>query len=172
MKFIILSIVRNKKSLIKRLLSWVIIILYMALIFTFSNQNGGKSNKISTDITERVREYVTLPPVIQDQVRDRDLDYNYLLRKLSHFTEYFILAILLFRALLLCRIKAWKSFAATFVICLTYAVTDEMHQGFVGGRSPRATDVVIDSYGAIAALLIMSFRKIIKKKARYIFMRK
>jgi VanZ family protein len=143
----------------------------MALIFAFSSQNGGKSNQISTGITEKVREYVTLPPMIQEQVRDKDIDYNYLLRKLSHFTEYFFLAMLAFRALLLCRIKVWKSILAAFLLCLAYAITDELHQGFVGGRSPRLKDIGIDACGAAMALGFMYFRKIIKRKARYMFIR-
>ena len=36
-----------------------------------------------------------------------------------------------------------------------YAVTDELHQGFVGGRHPAVLDVCIDSSGVIAGVLVM-----------------
>ena len=45
--------------------------------------------------------------------------------------------------------KAW--FASAL-----YAVTDEIHQHFVPGRSGEITDVLIDSIGCLIGALIMS----------------
>lgn len=36
------------------------------------------------------------------------------------------------------------------IICLIYAVSDELHQGFVDGRTPKVMDVVIDTAGGLA----------------------
>ncbi len=36
------------------------------------------------------------------------------------------------------------------MICLIYAATDELHQGFVDGRSPKVMDVIIDTIGGLA----------------------
>ncbi len=43
------------------------------------------------------------------------------------------------------RLLAWG-------LAVLYAVTDEIHQSFVPGRTPAATDVVIDGVGAAVAL--------------------
>jgi VanZ family protein len=44
----------------------------------------------------------------------------------------------------------------TAVIGMIYAATDEFHQGFVDGRSPKAMDVCIDTAGTfMGALFIM-----------------
>ena len=37
-----------------------------------------------------------------------------------------------------------------------YAVSDELHQGFVAGRHPSAVDVAIDASGAPLALVIVA----------------
>jgi VanZ family protein len=38
-------------------------------------------------------------------------------------------------------------------LCILYAITDEYHQSFVPGRSPRGMDVGIDALGAVLGLL-------------------
>ena len=35
------------------------------------------------------------------------------------------------------------------MICIGYATTDELHQAFVPGRTPKLTDILIDSSGAM-----------------------
>lgn len=41
-----------------------------------------------------------------------------------------------------------------FVIAVVYACSDELHQTFVGGRSGRPLDVLIDSIGIVLAVII------------------
>jgi VanZ family protein len=38
-------------------------------------------------------------------------------------------------------------------LCIVYAITDEIHQSFVPGRSPRVLDVGIDALGTLLGLL-------------------
>ena len=52
-------------------------------------------------------------------------------------------------------------------ICMLYAVTDEFHQGFVDGRSPKVMDVCIDTAGGIAGcIFLIMICLIIDKKRR------
>ena len=44
------------------------------------------------------------------------------------------------------------SLGGAFVLSLLYAISDELHQTFVPGRSGRLTDVGFDSLGALLAL--------------------
>lgn len=43
------------------------------------------------------------------------------------------------------------------LLCVLYAVTDEVHQAFIPGRGPRVSDVLIDTAGSITGILITKF---------------
>lgn len=74
------------------------------------------------------------------------------IRKSAHFTEYFILCILYYKTL---SISARKALAASAVLAVLYAVSDELHQYFVPGRAAMAADVLIDSAGVLLAVLVL-----------------
>jgi len=71
--------------------------------------------------------------------------WDLIFRKIAHFTEFGILALLLYRA-----IKGstnWstrKVFFWAIFWTIVYAVTDEYHQYFVNSRITSAYDVIID----------------------------
>jgi len=79
-------------------------------------------------------------------------------RKLGHFTEYFVLGVLIARALR--DERGWQLHHALMAVALagSYAVTDELHQRFVPGRTAAAGDVVIDTLGATAAQIVLALR--------------
>jgi len=87
------------------------------------------------------------------------LEIHAVLRKLGHFTEYFILGVLIARALR--DERGWQLHHALMAIALaaSYAVTDELHQRFVPGRTAAASDVGIDTLGAITAQLVLWIRE-------------
>jgi VanZ family protein len=74
------------------------------------------------------------------------------LRKLAHLTEYAVLAILLARALTAGGAPSAAIAVRIVVIALAYAISDEIHQGFVPNRMPSAVDVLIDVVGALIGL--------------------
>ncbi len=80
---------------------------------------------------------------------------HHYIRKSAHFTEYFILSLLLLRGI---RGEnrgtrlAWALMAIALVAC--YASLDEFHQSFVPGRTAAVGDVMIDTSGGIAAQAI------------------
>jgi VanZ family protein len=77
---------------------------------------------------------------------------HYLIRKCAHFTEYFILSLLILRAIRAGRHSARLAWALTaIVIVFGYAALDEFHQSFVPGRTAAVTDVLLDTTGGIAA---------------------
>ena len=80
-----------------------------------------------------------------------------IIRKCAHVGEYAILALLLFRtAIFMTNLKRSMLilYASVWIVCFIVAATDEFHQTFVVSRGPSATDVMIDSAGAILGLLI------------------
>lgn len=107
------------------LLRWLPVVAWMALIFALSAQS-------------RV-------PQLDQPLLD------VLVKKGWHFTEYAVLAALLWRALGW-RARAWMW---AWPIAALYAATDEAHQRFVSGRHSMFTDVLIDASGAATALLVI-----------------
>jgi VanZ family protein len=82
--------------------------------------------------------------------------WGFFLRKLAHIIEYFILVILLWRALKITF--SWdkiKTYLWSGTLSLFFAVSDELHQHYVATRCPSVTDVLIDTTGIMLALIII-----------------
>lgn len=86
------------------------------------------------------------------------------LRKLAHFTEYAVLAALWWRALR-SRLRPRAALIAAFAITVGYAVTDEIHQGFVEGRHASVVDALIDAAGAATAVVALTARRKVPSRA-------
>ena len=79
--------------------------------------------------------------------------WDFAAKKVAHVTEYAVLFALIFRA-------AGKNFKSAFILTILYAVTDEIHQSFVPGRTSTVIDFGLDVSGAnIAAYILYSLAK-------------
>lgn len=156
MKYIWLFIKTLLRMILKPL-SFVPAILVMAMIFHFSSQGGADSGALSYKVSKAVVK-------VADEVLDKDLSeaqieayaekYHYLVRKLAHFTEYFILAVSVAFPLYVYGMRGiWLVFFAG-AFCVGFACLDEYHQSFVAGRTPSKKDVFIDSCGAFLGIII------------------
>ena len=77
-----------------------------------------------------------------------------LLRKLSHLTEYAVLALLWLRAFRdKERFTLKRASWVTLAVCLACAIVDETHQASVPGRHGSLRDVALDSLGAVAMVI-------------------
>lgn len=156
MKYVGLFIKTLLRMLLKPL-SFVPAILVMAMIFHFSAQGGaasaGLSYKVSKGIV-RVADKVLDKDLSEEQIEAYAERYHYYVRKLAHFTEYFILAVSVAFPLYVYGMRGiWLViFAGAF--CVGFACLDEYHQSFVAGRTPSKRDVVIDSCGAFLGILV------------------
>lgn len=141
----------------KILISWIMVMLWMALIFNLSAQVREESNQLSTGITviiEKIIEKVNLFDIKFDIKT-----INHIVRKNAHFFIYLVLGILVMNAIR-------KSKYLALSICIFYAMSDELHQAFVPGRGPGIKDVLIDSAGAYIGVLIfiLIMKKVIKNE--------
>lgn len=75
-----------------------------------------------------------------------------LLSVAAHFTEYAVLATLLWLALRDTPALARHAAPIAFAVAVLYAVSDEFHQSFVPGRNPDVRDVMVDALGVLMAL--------------------
>jgi VanZ family protein len=76
-------------------------------------------------------------------------------RKCVHFVNYFVLSLLLFRALRAPH-RGWALRWAVWALLMAsaYAASDEFHQSFEAGRGPSARDALLDISGATAAQIV------------------
>ena len=78
-------------------------------------------------------------------------------RKIVHATVYAALCFLWWRALAPLTSPA-GALAAAAAISVAYAVSDEIHQTFIEGRHGTPVDVMIDSVGIAATVLVVRSR--------------
>ena len=137
----------NKKR--RKIISWIMLISWMAFIFFMSHQPGDISSEYS-DLVVKI--FTAL-----------GLDFNnyfgelatFIVRKVAHFTEYFILYILFYKVIIL-YINKRKARILALLLVFLYACSDEFHQYFIPGRGPAFKDVMIDTSGGFVASLFVT----------------
>ncbi len=84
-----------------------------------------------------------------------EIGLDFILKKIAHMFVYFLFYILLFRAFNLTTHfkKQSMHWSIPLLICLIYAISDEIHQSLVPGRYPTVRDIGYDMLGASVALL-------------------
>ncbi len=172
----------KKKRL--RLLYFIPVILWMAVIFWFSSNNGDissmQSGKVSYMMASAVDKAFRLDMSEAERVGFSE-GISYLVRKLAHFTEYLVLGVLLYvaiannfgtpldsldRDLRIGKIVKLRYFLPA-VIVFGYAGTDELHQYFVPDRCCSFKDVLIDTAGGLTGIVIIILCRYICRKATY-----
>jgi VanZ family protein len=127
---------------------WFLVIAWMTVIFMFSSQSGESSNE-----NNRFVVYIF-------NLLGLDLDKvlgglsNFIIRKAAHFTEYFILYLLLYRALMEDYNKR-KALLVSLLGTFLYACSDEIHQAFVPERGPSFRDVLVDTSGGLLSMVLI-----------------
>ncbi|MDP4182402.1 MAG: VanZ family protein, partial [Bacillota bacterium] len=130
----------------KKIISWVAVLFWMVLIFNLSSQAAEKSNQLSTGITKTV--FDTVKKVCPNINFDID-SLNQIIRKDAHFFAYLVLGLLVLNALRRSGLYGYKCILIALLICVLYAISDEVHQLYVPGRGPSVKDVLIDSSGSL-----------------------
>lgn len=140
----------------------VLLICTMTLIFGFSSQNGTQSKGISMRISEYILKFSYTYQEAEQKQKEKILNRtNAIIRKVAHFSIYTILGILLMGLMTKTKVEDNKRIYITLGIGLLYAITDEFHQNFSPGRTPKVTDVYIDMLGvAIGMLLVLFVRQL------------
>ena len=140
----------------KKQLFTIITFIWGCIIFSFSLQTGEASSEISDSL---VRKLITLFMPDAQITSERLGILEHVLRKCAHFLEFLVLGILSSIALRYWQLK-YKVLCG-FGFCVIVAVVDEMLQLFVGGRTGRVMDVMIDSAGAVVGIvMVLCFCKI------------
>ena len=147
------------------------VILWIGVIFYFSSADSNKTTNQSLGLTKTVVTY-TLKLTNTIHVTNIELNDNNIndiidkihpfIRKLAHFSEFFILSILVL--LMLKETNLNYNYIFTIMFCLFIAILDETHQLFVDGRSGQLLDVLIDTSGGLLYIIINKIYHLISKK--------
>lgn len=150
----------NKITII---ISMCLVIIWMVIIFNFSNMDTNESNTKSKDTIEKVvnttintsnKIGITKEEVNEDKIKEITEKLNKPLRKCMHASIYLVLALLLLNIFNITKKNITHKYLIIIIICFVYACTDEYHQTFVSGRTGQFIDVLIDTSGSIIGLLI------------------
>ncbi len=141
----------------KRILLWSLVALWMGLIFFFSAQPAEISSEQSGGFIRLLLlkfcpNFEHLTPIEQF---GRIEYWQHIVRKIAHFCIYGCLGMLCLGALYQHKMKFWNRPIAAVLISCAYAISDEVHQRFVPGRSCELRDICIDTVGAVVAVLVL-----------------
>ena len=168
----------------------ILMLLWMAGIFVFSSRSGSESSEDSYLVGTMVGDLFV--PGFDEWSMQRQQAFaeaiDHPVRKTAHAAEYAVLGLL---AAGVCipaaeryrgekeltgkdgsgrymnggAAKIRRELLIPWGIAALYAATDEFHQLFVPGRSGQISDVILDSAGALAGLLILALvRKIMSRR--------
>lgn len=159
---------------LRRKIFLMLMIIMMICIFLFSSRTADESTDDSYLVGRLVSE-LFVPDFEEWSAKDQQAfieKIDHPVRKTAHATEYAVLAMLAAGAYLpacierdlggsregaVDRRESGRKKRALFSAWLTasaYAATDEFHQLFVPGRSGQISDVILDSAGALAGVVI------------------
>lgn len=151
----------------KRKFTWLLVFIWVALIFWFSSQAMKETTQQTYDILVRLG-LATKAELIKSTDPDIAL-LKFLIRKGAHLILFTVMGSLMTIAVY--NKTHWRKRAlimSSWLLTSLLGVLDEIHQYFVPGRSMLATDMLLDSAGALLGVivtwwLIAAFVKPIKK---------
>lgn len=143
-----------KKNIPLAVIFWILTVAVMYAIFVFSSATGAESSQTSQSLLNLIVEFL-------GQFLSHDV-----FRKIAHFTEFAALGFCMTGAIHFTFEK--RNFLVSFIPCLLYAISDEVHQLFVPERACRFFDMFVDSCGVtvgigIFILIIMLINRICNK---------
>lgn len=158
----------RKKKVITAIAVCLLIAVYI-MIFLFSSDDADASSSLSAAVTRKLLSIyyhfgsgsgnaaLPVPGVIVDETEA-------VVRKIAHFTEYMAVGSLSFGiAVMWMQGRKAAGIAAVTLQVFLSAGLDELHQYFVPGRYASFRDVIIDTAGGFAGimlvLLLCSFRR-------------
>lgn len=154
-----------KNDRLNKIISAIFIIVWMIFVFVFSSQDGDESSHTSRGTVDKIVSSVVSRTKVPESKKQEIIDWaNPIVRKVAHYTEYAIGGILIINFITLFKIGENRAIIYSVVSGMFYAITDEIHQLFVLGRSSQVVDVFIDSLGvATGVVVFMIIQKIIAK---------
>lgn len=119
-----------KKKIIIRIILIILILWWMNIVFGFSGATGEESSGISLKIAKIFTSNENIITIVEK-----------IIRKIAHLSEYAVGGMLFYGLFLTFNLDNKKQVIFSGALGAAYAITDEVHQLFVPGRSGQAIDV-------------------------------
>jgi VanZ family protein len=150
---------------VKKVVAIIVVILWMSIVFYFSNQQGEGSSKTSSNVAKIIVNMIDIKNEYTNQEKEELIQIiNPYIRKLAHYTIYAIGGIVISQCVYLFYNKEKIMIYISTVVGVLYAISDELHQLIIAGRSGKIQDVLIDSIGILTGIaLFLLARKICNK---------
>lgn len=148
---------------IQRIIFAILTITTFATIFIFSSQNGNLSGSTSRGFTKKIIEILRIDRNLSECEKENLIEScQYIIRKTAHFSIYAIAGINMYGFINTYNIKKKNKILIALLLGIVYAISDEIHQMFSGGRTPSPIDVCIDSCGVLFGIGIFLLVKNIR----------
>lgn len=150
---------KSKRILVLRIAIVVLCLLWQGVIYGFSEENSTKSGGRSQGICESIAGFVLRG---EEGVTDEDVTaladrIEPPLRSMAHTFCFSVLGGLYFLLFASFGFVGIPRYALSAGCAFLYAVSDEIHQFFVPGRSMQLVDICVDTLGALLAVSVLSF---------------
>ena len=139
-------------------LSFLPAIGMMCLIYYLSGQDGVTSAGLSLKVSIKVLEIAA--KVFDHTLTTEEILYyadiiHFMIRKFAHMGLYFLLAVSVSFPLYVYGLRGIPLMLIAGAFCVAFACGDEYHQSLVEGRGPSKQDVMIDSIGVLAGVILV-----------------
>ena len=158
----------KKENIIIRIITFMLTVTICITIFKFSSEDSGKSTGTSGFVIDFI---ININPFTKNlnTIQKEEIKENIKMpiRKLAHFSIYTTLGIAIMCYISTYTINKYKKIGGSLSIGVLYAISDEIHQLFVPGRSGQVTDVFIDAIGVLFGIgIVLLVKKIIQKNKK------
>ena len=151
------------KLKVKRIIFAILVIINCVIIYKFSGQNSEESSQTSGFFVDKI---VSIIVDINKSLNKESITdmVTFFVRKTAHFSIYALLGVWLMNEANTFQISKRRKIIICLIFGCLYAISDELHQSFVGGRSAEIRDVCIDTCGVLfGTFFVIIFCNIVKK---------
>ena len=142
----------------QRIVFAILTIATFVIIFIFSSQNGEKSGSTSREFIKKIIEIFQIDKNLSENEKENLIENSqFIIRKLAHFTIYTIAGVNIYGFFNTYDMKMKNKILVALFVGIVYAISDEVHQMFSGGRTPAVRDVAIDSCGVLFGIGVFIF---------------
>ena len=142
----------------QRIVFAILTIATFVIIFIFSSQNGEKSGSTSREFIKKIIEIFQIDKNLSENEKENLIENSqFIIRKLAHFTIYTIAGVNIYGFFNTYDMKRKNKILVALFVGIVYAISDEVHQMFSGGRTPAVRDVAIDSCGVLFGIGVFIF---------------
>ena len=142
-----------------RIVTAVLLVSLMIAIFCFSAQNATESSGTSGRVISAfIRIFNPSFDELTPQEQQNLIEpFQFIVRKGAHFSVYALMGLLAFFSVITYKqLNIKYRYILSGGICLIYAISDEIHQHFIVGRSCELRDVLIDFSGSVLSIIFIT----------------